>query len=70
MVIPTAADRITPIDQAYQLVAALEAAGVPVEAFYYPGVSYYLQIGEDMTEAGKAMFWRILAFICQFQPVR
>jgi acetyl esterase/lipase len=68
MVIHTASDHITSIDQAYQLEAALKAAGVPVEAFYYEDVSHYLQIGEDLTDAGKEMFYRILDFIRQYQP--
>lgn len=68
MVIHTAADHVTPIDQAYQLEAALKAAGVPVEPFYYEDVSHYLQIGEDMTDAGKEMFTRILDFIRRHQP--
>jgi dipeptidyl aminopeptidase/acylaminoacyl peptidase len=68
MVIHTAADLVTPIDQAYQLEAALNATGVPVETFYYEDVSHYLQIGEDMTDAGKEMFTRILDFIRRHQP--
>jgi acetyl esterase/lipase len=67
MIIHTDADRITPIDQAYELEAALRAEGVPVEVYYYPDVSHYLQIGEDMTPAGVEMFSRILDFARRLQ---
>ena len=63
MVIHTASDRITSIDQAYRLESALREKGVPVEAFYYDDVSHYLQIGEQMTEAGEGMYYRILDFV-------
>ncbi len=63
LIIHTDADAIIPIDQAYQLEAALRAADVPVEVFYYRDVSHYLQIGEDITEAGKAMFGLVLDFV-------
>ena len=66
MVIHTAADRITPIDQAFRLERALIDAGVPVEIFYYEDVSHYLQIGADLTDAGAEMYYRILAFIAQY----
>lgn len=62
LIIHTAADAIIPIDQAYQLEAALRAAEVPVEVFYYEDVSHYLQIGEDITEAGKAMYRLVMDF--------
>jgi len=69
LIIHTDADAIIPIDQAYQLEAALRAAGVPVEVFYYRDVSHYLQIGEDMTEAGQAMFWLVMEFVGRYtQP--
>jgi dipeptidyl aminopeptidase/acylaminoacyl peptidase len=67
LIIHTAADRITPIDQAYQLEEALRAAGAPVEVFYYEDVSHYLQIGDDLTEAGAEMFYRILDFVKRYQ---
>lgn len=63
LIIHTDADAIIPIDQAYQLEAALRTAGVPVEVFYYRDVSHYLQIGDDITEAGKAMFGLVLDFV-------
>jgi dipeptidyl aminopeptidase/acylaminoacyl peptidase len=65
MVIHTSVDRITPIDQAYQLEEALRSAGIPVDVFYYEDVSHYLQIGEDITEAGVEMFYRILDYVEQ-----
>jgi acetyl esterase/lipase len=68
MIIHTDADRITPMDQAVGLEHALRAAGVPVEVFYYADVSHYLQIGDDMTEAGVEMFFRILDFVEKYQP--
>lgn len=67
MIVHTAADRIIPIEQAWQLEAELRSANVPVEAFYYEDVSHYLQIGADMTDAGAEMFWRILKFIETWQ---
>lgn len=67
MIIHTAADRIARIEQAYQLETALRAAGVPVEVFYYQDVSHYLQIGDDLTEAGAEMFYRILDFARRVQ---
>ena len=65
MVIHTAADRITPINQAYRLERALAGAGVPAEVFYYEDVSHYLQIGENLTETGAEMYYRILDFVAQ-----
>lgn len=62
LIIHTDADAIIPIDQAYQLESALRAADVPVEVFYYEDVSHYLQIGDDITEAGKAMYWLVMDF--------
>jgi acetyl esterase/lipase len=62
LIIHTAADRIIPIAQAYQLEAALRAAGVPTEVFYYEDVSHYLQIDDQMTDAGREMFYRVLDF--------
>ncbi|MCC6167707.1 MAG: hypothetical protein IT329_10810, partial [Caldilineaceae bacterium] len=66
-IIHTDADRIARIEQAYQLEAALRAAGVPVEVFYYQDVSHYLQIGDDLTEAGAEMFYRIIDFARRVQ---
>lgn len=63
LIIHTGADRIIPIEQAYELEAALRASDVPVETFYYKDVSHYLQIGEDLTPAGKEMFYLIFDFI-------
>ncbi|MBI3960579.1 MAG: carboxypeptidase regulatory-like domain-containing protein [Chloroflexi bacterium] len=66
LIIHTDADAIIPIEQAYQLEAALRAAGVPVEVFYYRDVSHYLQIGDDITEAGQAMFWLVMEFVGRY----
>ena len=63
MIIHTAADRILPISQAYELAAAVRAAGIPLETYYYEDVSHYLGIGENMTDAGREMFYRILEFV-------
>ncbi|MFZ1755774.1 MAG: prolyl oligopeptidase family serine peptidase, partial [Caldilineaceae bacterium] len=66
LIIHTDADAIIPINQAYQLEAALRAADVPVEVFYYQDVSHYLQIGDDITEAGKAMFGLVMDFVGRY----
>ena len=66
LIIHTDADAIIPINQAYQLETALHAANVPVEAFYYRDVSHYLQIGDDITEAGQAMFWLVMDFVGRY----
>ena len=63
MIIHTDVDRIIPISQAYELEKALRAAGVYVEVLYYEDVSHYLQIGDDMTESSKEMFWQVLKFL-------
>ncbi len=63
MIIHTDRDRVIPISQAYELETALRSANVPVEVIYYDDVSHYLQIGEDITESGKEMFWQVLAFL-------
>ncbi|MDE0310894.1 MAG: prolyl oligopeptidase family serine peptidase, partial [Caldilineaceae bacterium] len=63
MIIHTDVDRIIPISQAYELEEALRAAGVYVEVLYYEDVSHYLQIGENMTESGEEMFWKVLEFL-------
>jgi len=65
MIIHTAADRIIPIEQAYELEEALQRAGVPVTVFYYEDVSHYLQIDAQMTDAGRAMFFRVAEFAAQ-----
>jgi acetyl esterase/lipase len=67
LVIHTSADAILPIEQAYALADALEAAQVPVETFYYDDVSHYLQIGEEMTAEGREMFELVLEFIDRYQ---
>jgi hypothetical protein len=36
-----------------------------VTVFYYEDVSHYLQIGDDLTDAGQAMFEQTLAFVEQ-----
>jgi acetyl esterase/lipase len=69
LIIHTAADKVTPINQAYELEAALKAAGVPLEVFYYEDVSHYLQIGDDLTEAGKQMYNLILDFAQRYQSL-
>lgn len=63
LIIHTAADKVIPISQAYALERALREAGVPVEAYYYEDTSHYIQIGPQMTEAGKSMFERILEYV-------
>jgi acetyl esterase/lipase len=69
LIIHTDADKVTPIDQAYQLETALKAANVPVEVFYYEDVSHYLQIGDDLTEAGQQMYQLILTFAQRYQSL-
>jgi len=66
LLIHTDADRIIPISQAYELEAALRAAGVPVTVFYYQDVSHYLQIDDQMTDAGREMFYRVVDFAQQY----
>ncbi|MBK8047719.1 MAG: prolyl oligopeptidase family serine peptidase [Anaerolineales bacterium] len=63
LIIHTAADRVLPIAQARELEAALRRAGVPVETYYYEDVSHYLGIGENLTDAGKEMFYKIDEFM-------
>ncbi len=63
LIIHTDADTIIPIEQAYELEAALRTAGVPVDVFYYEDVSHYLQIGADLTDAGQEMYYLILRFV-------
>lgn len=63
LLIHTAADRVLPIEQAYALEAATRAAGVPVETYYYTDTSHYLGIGDNLTDAGREMFYKIIEFI-------
>lgn len=67
LLIHTDADRIIPISQAYELEAALRTAGVPVVVFYYQDVSHYLQIDDQMTDAGREMFYRVVEFAKQYR---
>ncbi len=62
LIIHTAADEILRIDQAHDLEAAVRAEGVPVETYYYADVSHYLGIGENLTDAGREMFYKIVEF--------
>ncbi|MEM7532502.1 MAG: prolyl oligopeptidase family serine peptidase [Chloroflexota bacterium] len=62
LIIHTDSDTIIPIEQAYELEAAVRAAGVPLEVFYYTDVSHYLRIDENMPEAGENMFYTIVEF--------
>jgi acetyl esterase/lipase len=69
LIIHTDADHVIPIDQAYELEAALRTAGVPVEVFYYKDVSHYLQVGENMTAEGVEMFYLVIDFATRYaQP--
>ncbi|MCB9151630.1 MAG: carboxypeptidase regulatory-like domain-containing protein [Caldilineaceae bacterium] len=65
MIIHTKADLVLRIEQAYALEKVLQDAGVPVTVFYYEDVSHYLQIDENLSDAGKEMFYRILEFAQQ-----
>ena len=69
LIIHTASDLVTPIDQAYQLEAALKETNVPMQVFYYEDVSHYLQIGDDLTEAGKEMYNLIIDFAQEYQSL-
>ena len=62
LLIHTAADRVIPIEQAYALEAALRRSGVPIEVYYYEDVSHYLQIDDNITDAGREMFYHTLEF--------
>lgn len=62
MIIHTAADKILRIEQAYDLATAVRAAGVPLETYYYEDISHYLGIGENLTDAGREMFYKIVEF--------
>jgi hypothetical protein len=67
LIIHTDADKVTPIDQAYQLEAATKAANVPTVTFYYEDVSHNLPIGENLTPAGEEMYQLILDFAQRYQ---
>ena len=69
LIVHTSADKVSPIDQAYQLEAALIAAHVPTETFYYEDVSHNLPIGENLTPAGSAMYQLILDFAQRYQSL-
>lgn len=69
LIIHTNADKVTPINQAYQLEAALKAANKPLEVFYYEDVSHYLQIGDNLSEAGQEMYYLILDFARRYQSL-
>lgn len=69
LIIHTDADKVTPIDQAYQLEAALKAANKPLEVYYYEDVSHYLQIGDDLSAAGQEMYYLILDFAQRYQSL-
>jgi acetyl esterase/lipase len=62
LIIHTDADEILRIDQAVTLTEAVAAAGVPVESYYYEDESHYLGIGENLTDAGREMFYKIVDF--------
>jgi dipeptidyl aminopeptidase/acylaminoacyl peptidase len=66
LIIHTAADRVLPIEQAYELEAAAKTAGVPVETYYYADTSHYLGIGDNLTDAGKKMFYDIVEFVKRY----
>lgn len=65
LIIHTAADTIIPIQQAYDFEAALRKQNIPVEVFYYEDASHYLQIDENLTDAGIEMFYHILNYAQQ-----
>jgi dipeptidyl aminopeptidase/acylaminoacyl peptidase len=66
LIVHTAADRVLPIEQAYELEAAAKLAGVPVETYYYADTSHYLGIGDNLTDAGKEMFYTIVEFVKRY----
>ena len=66
LLVHTAADHVLPIEQAYELEAAAKAAGVPVETYYYTDTSHYLGIGDNLTDAGREMFYRIVEFVKRY----
>ncbi len=66
LLVHTAADLVLPIEQAYELEAAAKAAGVPVETYYYADTSHYLGIGDNLTDAGREMFYKIVDFVKRY----
>jgi acetyl esterase/lipase len=66
LLIHTAADHVLPIEQAYELERAAKAAGVPVETYYYSDTSHYLGIGDNLTDAGREMFYKIVEFVKRY----
>ena len=66
LLVHTAADHVLPIEQAYELEAAAKAAGVPVETYYYADTSHYLGIGDNLTDAGQEMFYKIVDFVKRY----
>lgn len=62
MIIHTDADEILLLNQAVELAEAVRTAGVPVETYYYEDESHYLGIGENLTDAGREMFYKIVDF--------
>lgn len=62
MIIHTDADKILRLDQAVALAEAADAADVPVETYYYADESHYLGIGDNLTDAGREMFYKIVDF--------
>jgi dipeptidyl aminopeptidase/acylaminoacyl peptidase len=66
LIVHTAADHVLPIEQAYALERAAKAAGVPVETYYYSDTSHYLGIGDNLTDAGREMFYKIVEFVKRY----
>jgi acetyl esterase/lipase len=66
MIVHTAADKILRIEQAYELADAMRAANTPVETYYYEDVSHYLGIGENLTDAGREMFYAVVDFVRRY----
>lgn len=66
LIVHTAADQVLPIGQAYALERAIKAAGVPVETYYYTDTSHYLGIGDNLTDAGREMFYKIVEFVKRY----
>ena len=66
LIVHTAADQVLPIEQAYALEHAAKAAGVPVETYYYSDTSHYLGIGDNLTDAGREMFYKIVEFVKRY----
>ncbi|MFN8468887.1 MAG: carboxypeptidase regulatory-like domain-containing protein [Caldilineaceae bacterium] len=66
LIVHTAADHVLPIEQAYELERAAKAAGVPVETYYYSDTSHYLGIGDNLTDAGREMFYKIVEFVKRY----